>query len=133
MEIYVKRSSLTVLFHPLFAANTLQAAERSNSAHADVEDAEEEEDEGNVEGGWKSEGLNKDDNKEAYDRRNKHKGGERFGLAEETKRVLPGLDRAGLNVLRNAVKGKSCAFPAMFFDRCFPKDVVDFLAEKVRE
>lgn len=109
----------------------LQAAEQADSALPFVEDVEEE-DGGDVEGGWQSEGLDEDENEEAYDRRNKHKGGERFGLAEETKRVLPGLDRAGLDVLRNAVKGKSCAFPAMFFDLCFPVEVVDFLAAKVR-
>ena len=28
-------------------------------------------------------------------------------FAEETKRVLPGLDRAGLDVLKKAVNGKS--------------------------
>ena len=81
---------------------------------------------GGMEGGWKNEGLNKDDNKEAYDRRNNiHRGGKMFGLAEETKNVLPGLDRAGLDALRNAGKGKSCAFRAMFFDQCFPVEVED--------
>ena len=109
-----------------------QAADQFDPALHNAEDMDDEEDHGTAQGGWKSEGLKENDSKDAYERRNKHKGGDRFGLAEETKRVLPGLDRAGLDVLRNAVKGKSCAFPAMFFDLCFPQKVVDFLAQKVR-
>ena len=109
----------------------LQATEQSEPALPYFEDMEEEEDDGAMKGGWTSAGLPRDQNKEASDRRTKHQGGERFSLAEETKKVLPGLDRAGLDVLRNAVNGKSCAFPARFFDLCFPENVVDFLAEKV--
>ena len=67
---------------------------------------DDEEDHGTAQGGWKSEGLKENDSKDAYERRNKHKGGDRFGLAEETKRVLPGLDRAGLDVLRSACEGQ---------------------------
>ena len=108
----------------------LQATEQSDPALPYTEDMEEEEDDGAMKGGWTSAGLPRDQNKEASDRRTKHQGGERFSLAE-TKKVLPGLDRAGLDVLRNAVNGKSCAFPARFFDLCFPEEIVDFLAEKV--
>eukprot|EP00904_Undaria_pinnatifida_P002312 jgi/Undpi1/12081/HiC_scaffold_4.g01779.m1 len=110
-----------------------KAADQSDPALHNAEDIDDEEDHGTAQGGWKSEGLKENYSKDAYERRNKHKGGDSFGLAEETKRVLPGLDRAGLDVLRNAVKGKSCAFPAMFFDLCFLKKVVDFLAQKVTE
>ena len=108
----------------------LQAAEQYDPALPYIEDMEEEEDDEAMKGSWTSAGLPRDQNKEASDRRTKHQGGERFSLAE-TKKVLPGLDRAGLDVLRNAVNGKSCAFPARFFDLCFPEEVVDFLAEKV--
>ena len=107
----------------------LQATEQSDPALPYTEDMEEEDDEA-MKGSWTSAGLPRDQNKEASDRRTKHQGGERFSLAE-TKKVLPGLDRAGLDVLRNAVNGKSCASPARFFDLCFPEEVVDFLAEKV--
>jgi len=109
----------------------LQATEQSDPALPYIEDTEEEEDDEAMKGSWTSAGLPRDQNKEASDRRTKHQGGERFSLAEETKKVLPGLDRAGLDVLRNAVNGKSCAFPARFFDLCFPEEIVDFLAEKV--
>lgn len=108
----------------------LQATEQSDPALPYIEDMEEEDDEA-MKGSWTSAGLPRDQNKEASDRRTKHQGGEMFSLAEETKKVLPGLDRAGLDVLRNAVNGKSCASPARFFDLCFPEEVVDFLAEKV--
>ena len=108
----------------------LQATEQSDPALPYIEDMEEEDDEA-MKGSWTSAGLPRDQNKEASDRRTKHQGGEMFSLAEETKKVLPGLDRAGLDVLRNAVNGKSCAFPARFFDLCFPEEIVDFLAEKV--
>eukprot|EP00904_Undaria_pinnatifida_P007340 jgi/Undpi1/3736/HiC_scaffold_16.g07105.m1 len=104
-----------------------KAADQSDPALHNAEDMDDEEDHGTAQGGWKSEGLKENDSKDAYERRNKHKGGDSFGLAEETKRVLPGLDRAGLDALRNAVKGKSCAFPAMFFDLCFPKKVTEYV------
>ena len=107
------------------------SGDQSDPALPYLEDTEEEEDDEAMKGSWTSAGLPRDQNKEASDRRTKHQGGERFSLAEETKKVLPGLDRAGLDVLRNAVNGKSCAFPARFFDLCFPEEIVDFLAEKV--
>ncbi|CAM9572856.1 unnamed protein product, partial [Laminaria digitata] len=69
----------------------------------------------------------------ARDPRDKHQGGENFGLADETRKVLPGQDRARLDVLRNAAKGKSRAVPARFFDLCFPVEVVDYLTAKVTE
>ena len=94
-------TNCVVSLNPLLLLHTCypQAAHQSDPALPAVEDVEDKGDGGTAEGGWKIEGLNEEDSKDAYDRRNKHKGGERFGLAEETKRVLPGLDRGGLDVL----------------------------------
>ena len=89
----------------------LQATEQSDPALPYLEDTEEEEDDEAMKGSWTSAGLPRDQNKEASDRRTKHQGGEMFSLAEETKKVLPGLDRAGLDVLRNRCEREELRVP----------------------
>lgn len=76
--------------------------------------------------------MKKDVESEAYKRRHKHAGGDKFQLAPSLIDRLPKLNRTGLNVLRNFIDGKDKSLPFKFFEEAFPPACQDVILTEVR-
>ena len=74
---------------------------------------------------WQKEGLEDDENSAAYIARNKDRGGPRFHLAPTTLDTLPQLNRAGLRILRDAVRKCAGSFAFRFFTLACPPAVIE--------
>ena len=81
--------------------------------------------------GWRTEAMPKDEGSRAHQRRHKHRGGDKFSLADSLKARLPKLGRRGLEVLRGFVKGKGDKLPFTFFEEAFPAAAQNIVLEEV--
>lgn len=82
--------------------------------------------------GWVLGGLPKDEESEAFKRRNKHKGSRHFTLSNDLLQRLPKVDREGLEAVRDCVDGKGAALPFRFFKEAFPEECQDIVIDEVR-
>lgn len=71
------------------------------------------------------EGLPRDTESDAFKRRHKHVGGNRCSLSGALKDRLPKMDKGGLDILRNLIRGKDKSLPFKFFEECFPQKSQD--------
>ena len=73
-----------------------------------------------------------DPTSDEFKRRNKHLGGDKFTLAPILLTQLPQLNKGGLSVARDFVRGKTKSLPFTFFEKAFPTEAQDIILEVVR-
>ena len=73
-----------------------------------------------------------DPTSDEFKRRNKHLGGDKFTLAPILLTQLPQLNKGGLSVARDFVRGKTKSLPFTFFEKAFPTEAQDIILEGVR-
>ncbi|CAM9841615.1 unnamed protein product [Pylaiella littoralis] len=83
--------------------------------------------------GWVLGGLPKDEESEAFKRRNKHQGSRHFTLSNDLLQRLPKVDREGLEAVRDCVDGKGAALPFRFFKEAFPEECQDIVIDETNK
>ena len=73
-----------------------------------------------------------DPTSDEFKRRNKHPGGDKFSIAPSLQTQLPQLNKGGLSVARDFVRGKTKSLPFTFFEKAFPTEAQDIILEGVR-
>lgn len=81
-------------------------------------------------GSWGA--CHNDPNSDNFKRRNKHQGGDRFSFAPSLLTQLPRLNKSGLSVARDFVRGKTTSLPFTFLEKAFPTEAQDIILEGMR-
>ena len=82
--------------------------------------------------GWKFGGLPDHPTSDELKRRNKHPGGDNFSLAPSLLTQIPQLNKGGLSVARDFVRGWTKSLPFTFFEKAFPTEAQDIILDGVR-
>ena len=67
-----------------------------------------------------------------FKRRNKHPGSDKISLTPSLLTQLPQLNKSGLYVARDFVRGKTKSLPFTFFEKAFPTEAQDIILGRVR-